>query len=71
MLGFETFGEAVTHAGDRCSFEVLAASEIIHDLDLRDAKFIRPEAAGVGAVLNGICWAHPDDGRLRAARSRR
>lgn len=72
MLGFETFGEAVTHAGDRCSFEVLVASEIIHDLGSRGAKFNRPEMVGVGALLNGVCWAHPDDeGRLRAARSRR
>lgn len=79
VLRFDTFGGEFTHEGDRCSFEVLAAraglddagvravGEIIHDLDLKDAKFNRPEAPGVGALLNGVCWAHADDdNRLRA-----
>ncbi|MDP3216024.1 MAG: chromate resistance protein [Deltaproteobacteria bacterium] len=80
VLRFDTFGGEFTHEGDRCSFELLAAragldtdvgvravGEIIHDLDLKDAKFNRPETAGVGALLNGVCWSHPDDDdRLRA-----
>ncbi|TAK33285.1 MAG: ChrB protein [Myxococcaceae bacterium] len=78
-LRFDMFGGEFTHEGDRCSFEVLATraaiddtgvravGEIIHDLDLKDAKFNRPETAGVGALLNGICWTHAgDDDRLRA-----
>ncbi|MBP6830389.1 MAG: chromate resistance protein [Deltaproteobacteria bacterium] len=79
VLRFDTFGGEFTHEGDRCSFEVLAAragldgagvravGEIIHDLDLKDAKFNRPETAGVGALINGVCWTHAgDDDRLRA-----
>jgi hypothetical protein len=79
VLRFDMFGGEFTHEGDRCSFEVLAGragldsagvravGEIIHDLDLKDAKYGRPETAGVGALLNGVCWAHPDDDdRLRA-----
>ncbi len=80
VLRFDTFGGEFTHEGDRCSFEVLAVragldhdpgvravGEIIHDLDLKDTKFDRPETAGVGALLQGVCWTHPgDDARLGA-----
>jgi hypothetical protein len=56
-----------THEGDKCSFEVLlertgikdpalrAIGEIIHDLDLSDSKFARPETPGIGHVVSGIC----------------
>jgi hypothetical protein len=51
------FEAELTHIGDRCTFEVLLArmgpgdpalaaiGELVHDLDLRDDKFGRPEAA--------------------------
>jgi hypothetical protein len=59
------FGE-FTHIGDRCTFEVLCDSfslkdqaliilkEIIHDLDLKDTKFNRPETPGISLLLEGI-----------------
>jgi hypothetical protein len=63
-----------THDGDRCSFETLlvraeltgdpalvAIGEIIHDLDIGDGKFARPETAGVGAMLSGVCASTDDD----------
>ncbi len=63
-----------THEGDRCSFEtivlraglgedpgLIALSEIIHELDIADGKFARPETAGVGAMLSGVCAATDDD----------
>ena len=62
-----------THEGDKCSFEVLlermnssdaalvAIGEIIHNLDLKDDKFDRPEAAGIGHIIEGICATQSAD----------
>ncbi len=36
-------------------------AEIVHDIDLKDAKFGREEAAGVKTLINGICAATLDD----------
>ena len=70
---FDMFGGEFTHEGGRCSFETLvrhyhlespglrAIGEIVHDLDLKDAKFGRPENAGVSAMIDGICTRHGDD----------
>ena len=38
-----------------------AIGEVIHELDIADARFDRPEAIGLGAVLSGICAATDDD----------
>jgi hypothetical protein len=71
------FDGEFTHDGDRCTFEVLldrvvadpalrAIGEIIHDLDLKDGKYARPETAGIGQVLDGIARsAEDDEERLR------
>jgi len=62
-----------THQGDRCTFEVLlerfslsdpalaAIGEIVHDIDLKDAKFNRAETAGVQSVVTGIANTYSDD----------
>ena len=60
-----------THEGDRCSFETLvfldgdpalvSIAEIIHELDIGDGKFDRPEAAGLDAMLSGVCASSEDD----------
>jgi hypothetical protein len=67
------FEAEFTHRGDLCTFEVLLAdfhldepalrhiAEIIHDIDLKDAKFSRPEAAGLDHLLAGIALRHQDD----------
>ena len=59
-------GGEFTHEEDRCTFETLigriglpdkgvrAIAEIVHDLDLKDAKFNRAEAAGVRMMLDGV-----------------
>jgi hypothetical protein len=72
-LRFDMFDAEFTHDGDLCTFEVLlerfgiddpalrAIAEIIHDVDVKDAKYGREEAAGVGQVVAGIAAAHPDD----------
>lgn len=70
---FDMFEGEYTHEGDRCTFEVLlqraglddpalaAIGEIIHDIDLKDGKFSREEAAGIRTVMSGIAAAHRDD----------
>jgi hypothetical protein len=72
-LRFDTVGGELTHEGDRCTFETLVArlglgdpavsqiAEIVHDIDLKDAKFGRAEAPGVLQLVNGLALAHPDD----------
>lgn len=73
-LRFDMVDAEFTHEGDRCSFETLllrgkltedagltALGEIIHDLDIADGKFARPETAGVGAMLSGICASIDED----------
>jgi hypothetical protein len=72
-LRFDMFDAEFTHDGDLCTFEVLLRSfglddpglrhlaEIVHDIDLKDGKYGREEAAGVGQLVAGIAAAHPDD----------
>ena len=38
-----------------------AIAEIVHDIDLKDAKFGRQEAAGIARLIEGIAAANPDD----------
>ncbi len=72
-LRFDMVGGDFTHEGDRCTFETLLArtalanrplvdiAEIVHDIDLKDGKFGRPEAAGIERVLTGLILANPED----------
>ena len=72
-LRFDMFEAEFTHEGDRCTFEVLLAraglhepalralAEIVHDIDLKDGKFARPEADGIRTLIDGICAATGDD----------
>lgn len=78
-VAFDMFEAEFTHDGDRCTFEVLlqrlrlnaaglrAIAEIIHDIDLKDGKFGRPETAGIERLITGICAVHKND-ELRLAR---
>jgi hypothetical protein len=72
-IRFDMFDAEFTHEGDRCTCEVLVArlapgvgglraiAEIIHDIDLKDSKFERTEAAGIDALITGTCTRHKDD----------
>jgi len=65
-ISFDMRGATFTHAGDLCTFEVLVKSfgikdktvkkiaEIVHDLDVKDEKYGKPEASGVEDILAGI-----------------
>jgi hypothetical protein len=75
-LRFDMFEGEFTHDGNRCTFEVLldvcsraddrglaALAQIVHDLDLRDDRYQRAEAAGVAALVEGLVSRFDDDHR--------
>jgi hypothetical protein len=72
-LRFDMFEAEFTHEGDLCTFEVLlkrqrlndpalqAIGEIVHDIDLKDAKFGRAEASGIAQLIAGIARSSETD----------
>jgi hypothetical protein len=70
---FDMFEAEFTHEADCCSMEVLLArtgirdpglvriAEIVHDIDLKDAKFQREETTGIARLIDGIAMSHKDD----------
>jgi len=73
-LRFDMFEGEFTHEGDRCTFEMLmhrfglendpaliAIAEVVHDIDMKDAKYDRPDTAGVESLLTGIARSTPND----------
>lgn len=63
---FDVFGGEFTHTGDRCTFETLLESfrfkekallsiaELVHEIDLKDQKYNRPESSGFDMVVRAI-----------------
>lgn len=80
-LRFDMFEAEFTHEGELCTFEVLIArlglddpalgpiAEIVHDIDLKDAKYGREETAGIDRLILGIAQQHRDDMERIAASS--
>jgi len=78
VIRFDMFEGELTHEGDRCTFEVMcerfglteraltAIAEIVHDIDLKDGKFGRVEAAGIDRLLLGLAMSERDDERRLA-----
>jgi len=72
-LRFDMFQAEFTHDGDLCTFEVLlrhfgledralrSIGEIVHDVDLKDGKFARPEAPGLDRLIAGMALRHEGD----------
>jgi hypothetical protein len=72
-LRFDMFEAEFTHEAELCTFEVLLQrfgledsalcqiGEIVHDIDLKDGKFARPEAAGIDQLIVGIAMRHKGD----------
>lgn len=64
-VSFDLEGADFGHHGNLCTFETLllafglddtalrSLSEMVHEIDLRDGRYLRPETAGVEAVLRG------------------
>jgi hypothetical protein len=73
---FDMPGIGFTHQGVMCTFEtlvtefriqdpvVLRLSRIVHDLDLKDARFGLPETGPVGHVIDGLRGLYADDHAL-------
>lgn len=75
---FDVIGGDFTHEGERCTLETLIhrtgvrdrgalrIAEIVHDVDLKEDRFGRAEAAGVRQILAGLFDSTSDDAeRLR------
>ena len=72
-LRFDMFEGEFTHEGDHCTFETLldrfrlddpalrTIGEIVHDIDMKDAKFGRDDAEGIERVFAGIAAKTADD----------
>ncbi len=80
-LRFDMFEGEFTHEGDWCSFETFlhrlgledpalqALGEVIHDVDLKEAKFKRPEVHGFERAIHGVALLHAKDEDRMAAGS--
>jgi len=65
-IRFDMFEGEFTHEGDLCTFEGMlrhtalhdpaleSIAEMVHDIDLKDERYQRPETAGFAAMINGI-----------------
>ncbi len=77
-IPFDTKGALFGHHGNFCTFETIMAvfhlkdaalqpiAEVIHEIDLRDARYFRPEAEGVAAILKGWMLAGFSDAALES-----
>lgn len=76
-IAFDMFGADFTHQGEDCTFETLikrfgltsdkalqGIAEMVHDIDLKDDKFHRTEAAGLNAAVHGLSELFKDDRKL-------
>src|SRR6185369_13306491 len=75
-IPFDMFGAEFTHHGEDCTFETMLTrfglndkglreiAEIVHDIDLKDDKFHRLEAAGLNAIVDGLSKVLRDDRKL-------
>ena len=76
-IPFDMFGAEFTHHGEDCTFETMLKrfglsenkglreiAEIVHDIDLKDDKFHRLEAAGLNSIIDGLSRVLRDDRKL-------
>ena len=73
---FDVVGAQLSHRGEDCSFETFLKeyevgdpvlreiAEIVHDADLMDEKYGRPESEGLDAIVRGMQLALPNDQTL-------
>ena len=77
-LPFDMADVEFSHHGDDCTFEtftkrfgirdnaVQKIAEMVHDADLEDGKFQRPECIGINAALSGWARTRISDAELLA-----
>lgn len=75
-VSFDMFDASFGHGEHGCTFETLVASfglaspalariaAIVHDVDLKDARFSPAEAPAFGPLVEGLRQAYADDGEL-------
>jgi hypothetical protein len=76
-ISFDMYEAQFSHRGEDCTFETMikefgllsdaglrAIAEIVHDIDLKDNKFNRLEAAGLNAIISGLADLLKDDRKL-------
>jgi hypothetical protein len=73
---FDMFGVEFSHQGNCCTFETLAwrfgisspavkwLGRIVHDIDLKDARYLEDEAPAVGRLVDGLRRVYSDDHEL-------
>lgn len=77
-VAFDMEGAEFSHQGNLCTFEVMIRAfeleeaalylmaEIVHEIDLRDGRYQRPETVGIDATLRGWLLADMPDRKLEA-----
>jgi len=75
-IPFDMYTGDFGHHGELCTFETLAArfalrdpavasiAQIVHDLDMKEARYNRPEAPAVGRLVEGLRQMHKNDDTL-------
>jgi hypothetical protein len=75
-IAFDMFGAKLSHHGGDCTFETLCTvfdirdaavariAGIVHDLDMKDDRFRRPEAPAISTLIDGLQLCTPDDHEL-------
>jgi hypothetical protein len=75
-IPFDMYTGDFGHHGELCTFETLAVrfalrdpavasiAQIVHDLDMKEARYNRPEAPAVGRLVEGLRQMHKDDDAL-------
>lgn len=75
-VAFDMEGAEFSHQGNLCTFEVMIRAfeldevalflmaEIVHEIDLRDGRYQRPEISGIDATLRGWLLAGMPDSEL-------
>lgn len=75
-IPFDMYTGDFGHHGELCTFETLAArfsvrdpavtsiGQIVHDLDMKEARYNRPEAPAVGRLVEGLRQMYKDDAVL-------
>jgi hypothetical protein len=72
-IPFDMYEGEFSHHGALCTFETLARrfgiddsavlrlAQIVHDLDMKDARFGLPETSAIGYLVDGLRQLHSDD----------
>jgi hypothetical protein len=76
QVPFDMFGAEFGHHGGACSFETLChrfgitdqavrqIAEIVHDVDLKEQRYARPQTTTIAGLVEGLRATYDDDGQL-------